>query len=923
MHWRAMHSQLGAVARAGMAALRRFAADADPRISVRGKMTLAILLSTSAALLAAGAAMLTHDIRVERASWAAELETQAAVLARSTAPAIAFDDPEGATAVLAALRARPDVVCAGLYGIDGRLFASYGSDADHPPPQRDVGSAVTRRIEGQAVELRQPVFHDGEQLGGLYLRAQYDLASRIRAYLGILAVAMIASLSVAIALSTLLARIVTRPLGSMLTIAKHIVQSRDYSMRATKATEDEVGELVDAFNAMVNEVEARAQALEATNRALREEASTRHAAEVALAQAKSRLEASMAAAEVGSFVWDLASNRLHADRNLAALFGMDLSEVEDCGAFELRKRVHPADAGALRAAETMCRRSGTMPPVEFRVLRPDGSERWLAMRGKVHRGDGSATLFSALLIDITDRKLAERALADSERLYRAIGESIDYGVWVCDGSGRNVYASDSFLRLIGQSQAQCSDFGWADKLHPDDRDATVEQWRACVHSGRLWYREHRVLGTDGHYHPVLAQGVPIRREDGTVTGWAGINLDIRRLKETEEALRETDRRKDDFLATLAHELRNPLAPITHAVEVLKRDDLDDGKRHWAQEVIGRQIKRMALLLDDLLDVSRITRGKLALRREVVPLESLVEQALETARPLLEAKQHEFRTSLPAAKILLHVDPLRISQALSNLLTNAAKYTDVGGRILLEAAVDAHGVRFRVSDDGIGIQREALPRLFEMFSQLESPIDRSEGGLGIGLALVRGLVELHGGRVTATSAGPGRGTEILVRLPTAVVAEAPRGGETMDDAPRSVDAQRYRVLIADDNLDAANALALVFSQSGYPTHLAYSGKEALEVGCRVRPSVVLLDIGMPGMNGYEVAKRLRQEVWGEGVLLIAITGWGQDEDRQRARAAGFDQHMTKPVDFSAIERLIAQFFAQPADPGASAVPVAQR
>ncbi|MGE0861026.1 MAG: PAS domain-containing protein [Gammaproteobacteria bacterium] len=908
MRWRALRPQIPGVMPALRVIRARLLDLTDPRRSVRGKVTLAILLSTTGALLAAGAAMLAHDLRVYRESWVADLATQAAILAHSAAPTLAFDDREAAYRALAAFRARPDVRRAALYDQHGKLYASYGSTAVQGPPRSNFGTTAAQRVDGEIVELRQPVVHDGEEFGTLYVSARYDIAGRVRAYLGIFLLVMVASLGVALALSAFLARIITRPLGSMAAVAQHIIESRDYSTRAVKSTQDEVGVLVDAFNAMLSEVELRAQALETSNSALRAEAATRQAAETALQQARSRLDASMAAAEVGSFVWELQTNRLQADRNLAVLLGVDPGQVLQCTAFDLRKRVHADDLAALRAAEAACHRTGMLPPIEFRVLQPDGTVRWLAMRGKVHLAESGGKLFSALLIDITDRKLAEHALANSERLYRAVGESIDFGVWVCDALGRNVYASDSFLKLVGLSQAECSDLGWIQRLHPDDRDATMSEWQDCLASGRSWYREHRVLGVDGAYHPILAQGVPLRGEDGALTGWTGINLDIRRLKETEEKLRDADRRKDEFLATLAHELRNPLSPISHAVEILQRDELEVSKRHWAREVIGRQVKRMSLLLDDLLDVSRITRGKLVLRREVVPLKVVVDQAIETAQPLLDAKGHEFRSSLPASPVLLYVDPLRVSQALSNLMTNAAKYTDFGGRILLEANITTEGVRFRVVDNGIGVPTESLHRLFEMFSQVDSAIDRSEGGLGIGLALVRGLVGLHGGEVSARSPGLGQGTEFHVSLPASALADGTRSADMRIYTARMTGANRHRVLIADDNRDAADALAMVLAEAGYATLVAYSGQEALELGRQAWPSVILLDVGMPGMNGYEVARRLRQESWGACALVIAITGWGQEDDRLRALAAGFDQHMTKPVEFGAIERSIWQFFA---------------
>ena len=387
----------------------------------------------------------------------------------------------------------------------------------------------------------------------------------------------------------------------------------------------------------------------------------------------------------------------------------------------------------------------------------------------------------------------------------------------------------------------------------------------------------------------------------------------RALKQTQEALREADRRKDEFLATLAHELRNPLAPIRHAVKLLELPAANERQRQWGRDVIARQVQRMALLLDDLLEVSRITRGRLELKKTHVDLPSLVAAAVETARPLMEAKQHQLETVLPNEPIELEVDPLRISQALSNLLTNSAKYTDVGGRISLTATLDeARQLVISVTDTGIGLSPQAIPRLFEMFSQVESPVDRAEGGLGIGLALVKGLVELHGGTVEAYSAGLGHGSRFTIHLPASAVSRRKLTPAVVDGTASGVQpGHRPRILLADDNRDAVESLALVLQMAGYEVYPTHSGLQALDVGARVRPDVFILDIGMPEISGYELASRIRRQPWGRDALLIALTGWGQREDKERSRGAGFDHHLTKPVDPDQLERLLQDFSSAPA------------
>jgi signal transduction histidine kinase/ActR/RegA family two-component response regulator len=432
-------------------------------------------------------------------------------------------------------------------------------------------------------------------------------------------------------------------------------------------------------------------------------------------------------------------------------------------------------------------------------------------------------------------------------------------------------------------------------------------WKECVSVGGFWYREQRFLGADQRYHPILSQGVPMRDEQGRITGWAGIHLDIARLKKTENALRRADRRKDDFLATLAHELRNPLAPIRHAARLLGIPGLDAAQSQLARDIISRQVARMALLLDDLLEVSRITRGRLELRKERVSLASLVKAAVETSKPLLDSKQHEFTVRLPEEPVQLLVDPLRISQALSNLLTNAAKYTDAGGHIHLEASCPPGETVFTVRDSGIGLPAAQIPTIFEMFSQVDSAIDRAEGGLGIGLALVKGLVSLHGGSVAAASEGPGKGSVFTMRIPGARLAEA----ATPEDHPaaKPVTPAHGRILVVDDNVDAATTLAMVLRSHGHTVFTADSGKAGLRAGEQEEPDAIILDIGMPDMNGYEVAQRVRRTSWGSDVLLLALTGWGQKEDIERAHGSGFDVHMTKPADPEHIERVLEEFLEE--------------
>ncbi len=400
---------------------------------------------------------------------------------------------------------------------------------------------------------------------------------------------------------------------------------------------------------------------------------------------------------------------------------------------------------------------------------------------------------------------------------------------------------------------------------------------------------------------------PLKNESGQIEGIFVQGHDVTEQHRAREALRQADRQKDVFIATLAHELRNPLAPIRTSVELLRRSGASESMRGRAADIIGRQVDQMARLLDDLLDIARITQRRLVLKTEPVALADLVESALEAVRPLADAKHQVLRSRIDSAVPIVIVDPVRITQVLSNLLNNAAKYTDDGGTIEIVVTGDARGIECQVSDTGIGMASGTLDHLFEMFTQEQSAIDRSAGGLGIGLALTKGLVELHGGSIEAYSEGLGRGSRFAVRLPcpapAAAPAPQPSGEGTGQPGPEP--APPRMVLLADDNVDAVEVLGEWMALSGFGVHIAYDGVQAAEMAERLRPKVIVLDIGMPGLNGYQVAQRLRPQAWAQQCLMIAATGWGQVEDRQRAEEAGFDLHLTKPFDPQALVDLIGE------------------
>jgi signal transduction histidine kinase len=384
----------------------------------------------------------------------------------------------------------------------------------------------------------------------------------------------------------------------------------------------------------------------------------------------------------------------------------------------------------------------------------------------------------------------------------------------------------------------------------------------------------------------------------------------RELEQLNSTLREANRHKDEFLAMLAHELRNPLAPIYNAVQLMRSPQLPPAQLVWAREVIERQIGHLTKLVDDLLDVSRITRGKINVVRETIELATVVERAVETVQPMLVRQRHELIVNVHPEPLLLDGDLTRLTQIVGNILSNAIKYTDDGGRIELSAGSSGENVEIRVRDNGIGIEPEVLPLVFDLFAQASQLNGRSQTGLGIGLALAKRLAEMHGGDVQAASDGPGRGSEFIVRLPRKKNdgVAAPAQAQDLQPTEPVMSTAARRILLADDNRDALETLARLLQLDGHEIHKAVDGVQALEAADRVRPDLVLLDIGMPGMDGYEVARRIRSRPWGRAATLVALSGWGQESDRKRSREAGFDSHCIKPLDPQRLSMLLASLSA---------------
>ena len=622
----------------------------NPGRSVRSKLMLVVLATTAVALAVTAVALVVYEsVTYEQAS-ANALMTQAQILGRASAAALVFDDPIAARENLGLLKVQPGIRAAAIYKPSGRLFASYGATDVFGSGFAQAAQADGYRIEGDEIVVFRRIVEGGDVLGTVFLRARYDLDARLGDYLGILGVVLVASLLLALLLSAALQRAITGPILAVTDVARQVIERRDFSLRVTKTTHDEVGYLVDAFNAMVAEVGRRADALEASNESLQ-------------------------------------------------------------------------------------------------------------------------------------RETAER-------------------------------------------------------------------------------------------------------------------------REAEEALRIANRRKDEFLAMLAHELRNPLAPLRNALEILKRRGADAAVAKEAREMMERQLRQMVRLVDDLLDVSRITTGKLTLRTQVVALQDVIRSAIDTARPLIDRRRHTLTVVLPPEPLHVDADPTRLAQVFSNLLNNAANYTEEGGSIELRASGDADDITVSVRDNGIGIAADMLGAVFRLFAQADASLERVQGGLGVGLTLARHLVELHQGSIEAKSQGIGHGSEFVVRLPRARQADevqslaapatgAPRiAGELSQHLARE---GAKRILVADDNVDFAMSVEAILAPLGHDVRVVHDAAAALAVAAQFAPQIALLDIGLPGCNGYELARKLRRLPQTAESLLVAITGWGQEDDRRRSREAGFDTHLVKPVE----------------------------
>jgi PAS domain S-box-containing protein len=533
-----------------------------------------------------------------------------------------------------------------------------------------------------------------------------------------------------------------------------------------------------------------------------------------------------------------------------------------------------------------------------------GLARWVEATARpIKDEDGRVVEVMLIHEDVTDRLLAERELRASEAQFRTIADAMPQMVWSTLPDGYHDYYNRQWYEFTGMAPGTTDGEGWNGMFHPDDQVRAWEVWRHCLATGESYEIEYRLRHRSGEYRWVLGRALPVRGEHGEIVRWMGTCTDIHELKRVRDELLATNRRKDDFLAMLAHELRNPLAPISTAAHLLKVASSDPAKVERSADIIERQVRHMTELVDDLLDVSRVTRGLVELERRPVEMKAVLGHAIEQVRPLIEARGHQLTTHTASGDAYVLGDRTRLVQVVSNLLNNAAKYTAPHGALSVSLTV-AEQVEVRVADNGMGIDAQLLPHVFELFTQGERTPDRAQGGLGLGLALVKSLAELHGGTVAAASGGRGQGTAFTLRLPLLQAGTVPAPApHPRPEAPRA--ARPLRVLVVDDNRDAAETLGMLLESLGHQVRVMHDPARALAAARDAAFDAFVLDIGLPGMDGYALARQLRAHPQGGAARFIALTGYGSAADRQRGAEAGFDHYLVKPADLDELARLLRE------------------
>ncbi|MFO1417727.1 MAG: PAS domain-containing protein [Methylotetracoccus sp.] len=632
----------------------------------------------------------------------------------------------------------------------------------------------------------------------------------------------------------------------------------------------------------------------------------RKQAEMQLRALNEQLALAVSISRLGFYELDLATGRLDCNREFLEQLGYEPDGFElDFPSFE--SWLHPVDREMLLP---LIRRhlAGSLPylEAEYRVRHRNGEWVWIVDRSRIvsRHSDGTPERLVGVHLDVSSQKRSEEVLREKDERFQLWSEATDSIFWVAGPiSGRS--GPGPAMQVVARASAEdAQEWPWMDHVHPDDRKRLAAHWRAACETDDLFECESRIWHeANREYRWYLDRGIPRRGRDGEVLEWVGMGIDIQRQKHAEAALQEADRRKDEFLAMLGHELRNPLASIRSAGELLGSVTPTSGELQRVRDVILRQSEHLVRLVDDLLDVSRLLQGKIRLQNEIVDVGALVARVVEMNGAMFNARAQRLVVRGNDEPCFVQGDSVRLTQILENLLTNASKYSPAGGAIALETQVRADTVEFIVTDDGIGIRSDMLARVFSLFVQDERNLDRSPGGLGIGLTVARQLVDLHGGSIEAHSDGEGRGSCFRVQLPL-FTGRAP-AAQVRPAASERAPEQRVRVMIVDDNDDAAGTLASLLELRGHQVASAADGTSAIELADRFHPDVVLLDIGLPGMSGYQVARKLRAMDSTRGARIIAVTGYGQDRYRAEAEDAGFDLFLAKPVRFEQILKAMAE------------------
>ena len=631
---------------------------------------------------------------------------------------------------------------------------------------------------------------------------------------------------------------------------------------------------------------------------VRKAADAARRSEAAAAAQRAVLEAALASVDAGVYSWNPDTGGAEWDERLRTMYGFGPDEPATYDA--LMARVHPADRARVERAvlDATAFDGPRRYSVEFRIVRDDGEIRWISSTAFAVFEHGRLVRVVGTGRNVTERRRVEAALRESEQRFATLAEGSPVLLWVSGPDGSE-FVNRAYREFVGvDSDEEVGGYDWSRLVHPDDRDDYMNAYKRAFAAQAPFTAEFRFRRADGEYRWMRSDATPRFGDDGELVGYVGATVDITERRNAEEGLRIADRQKDEFLAMLAHELRNPLAPIRNASEVLAQRYAGDTQAAVPIAMLRRQSDHLARLVDDLLDVTRIAQGRVALKTQPLEIGVVVAQAIETVGPLAQTKSLLLRLERDETPLYVDGDRARLVQSLTNVLHNAVKFTPQRGEIVVGIRDAGPDLELTVRDNGAGLSAELVPRVFDLFVQSERTPDRSQGGLGIGLSVVKRLVEMHGGAVSLASEGEGRGTTVTIRLPR---IEPPN----VVAAPTPAATGARRVLVVDDSTDAADSLAMLLELEGHEVSTAYTAAAALEKAERLQPEIAFIDIGLPQMDGYEVARRLRASERCRAIRLVALTGYGQPDDRDQARRAGFDHHLVKPADLQSVDAILAE------------------